>query len=151
MKKVRLERMIMTPQSAVLQSLFRLSQTLTHLSLKSCSISGGSASEPILRLLRACDRLEEVDLLPSGDHYQSIQLMLEAKHFVKVLSLKSNTPWPSANTLRVLRVAIDGFNRPLSGSTASVALSPYINALSPNLFSLAFLSTIAPMSDVTAN
>ncbi|KAF9094820.1 hypothetical protein BGX23_001535 [Mortierella sp. AD031] len=123
MKKVRLDRIALTIQSATLQSLFRLSKTLTHLSLRNCQITGGSPSEALLRILRACDRLEEVDLLPSGGHYLAIIMMLEAKHFVKFLSLETDTPWPSAQILRVLRVTMIGFNRPLSGSNSAVISS----------------------------
>ncbi|KAG0278011.1 hypothetical protein BGZ95_004918 [Linnemannia exigua] len=133
MKKVRFDRIIFKCQSAAIQSLFRMSNTLTHLSMRDCEFTDGFPSETLLRLLRACDRLEEVDLLPSGSHFRATMMPINAHHLVKFFS--PTTPWPSAQTLRVLRVMIEGFVQvPISTTTAdagSVSSSSVAYSMTP--------------------
>ncbi|KAG0365960.1 hypothetical protein BGX24_003895, partial [Mortierella sp. AD032] len=82
MKKVRFDRVIFKCQSAAIQSLFRLSNTLTHLSMRDCQFTGGFPSETLLRLLWACDRLKEVDLLPSGSCFRATMMAVNAHQLV---------------------------------------------------------------------
>ncbi|KAK3837751.1 MAG: hypothetical protein JOS17DRAFT_372965 [Linnemannia elongata] len=108
LKKVRFDRFIFSHHPYSLQSLLRMSDTLTHLFIRDCNFSDGFLNEPVLRLLRSCDRLEEVDLLPSGSHYRTKMMACSAQQFVNFISLKtSSSPWSSAQTLKVLRVAIE--------------------------------------------
>ncbi|KAF9917448.1 hypothetical protein FBU30_000746, partial [Linnemannia zychae] len=145
LRKVRLDRFTFTSQSLTIQSLFRMSKTLTHLSFRDCQFSGGLPSEVLCRLLRAFERLEVVDFLPSGSYSGSTLMTVNAEHFIKFFSLKE--PWRSTDTLQVMRMAIGEVrHRP---DPIPIALPQFLNqsfnnsvpSVSPEQLPLVSLST----------